>query len=1118
MASTTSSSVNSILPFAALLTWLVGLRETLRHTIPHSFASSYVQHFLAAIWNTISAKFLRRDEVCITSFPLLTLPQDVVLQIMGFLASSDVAARTAGSCEMPIKEKTARLLLHRALLSNVCKAWHAQLQADDASDNSWFRTIFIRPKSVSRSIRQKSSDVSHWESESDDEDDDEDKEEESDRVDICVTWLLIALPSLVYAARQPKEEICDALRIILDRATRRHKQPRIVDPDDDDEAAGDAEEITLHIHKICCFMWSCLTSPSLRRDQRHAVKVVGAWASLLKCKLPAARLATTPMSVCLLTILLHAMQATEDDRRAFYYTPISDEGAAETHDSNLTIWGGNPPTLRKLCTSLLELMAQELGPDAVIERTFPSIECRIIRPMAHGIRGTSVVDIREAALLALGVVATSCGERLASRREVVLGEWIAPFLEDEDEMTRCTAFWTLGRVVEGLFDTGALDEGMRRQVFGQVLDWFDKGLSDGGNKAVMAAANALGESFGALDFPLALQFKDPLLGMALRAIRRTPQLPGPYEVLNKVVEVVGWAMWERSEGESLRLAMDTVVGAWGEVTGDTHGQPERHPMETLMALWREVMSPVGGKEERRITILTAGDREDVMDTAWSASAIKTTMAVNRREAMQTMWEKDHGSIGGKTTTTTTSTTTTTTTTTTSSITITITASKHQAIILEGPWIPHILALTRQALQSNLCLSTPLGTEVVAACLNLFCAFLELTGGDATTLFSVHAPRLVNECLLPLLSQTDTLPSIVAIPLHALLGEAIPLYPSLFTSSLHGWASGLVHTIVNTPLTLSHPRRARYGDSSAPESSFSPFSSSFSSSSSSSSVDLPSTTAGAPHSLNLINNAVYAFGQLALATYTPSYLPLSSSPSSSPLLPHIPSVIKALGRILKMGSMQRKYRGEDEDEGGNEDEDDDPMAILELLSGGRRDEEAYLRVTCACTLGALALHSPALVHEWLLASRERQQARRARRRERGGHRLRRRGQRDEGKEEEEEEDLASRWYGLVVGSPKLLRGNLNRAELWYGVAGLTTVLAFDAEEGELKLLSSSSFKQTSSPTGAGEEEGRDRGVDLLVLVKALVSLEENITETEVPAFSSLPPTLTRDTAQRLRHIL
>jgi len=959
--------------------------------------------------------------------------------------------------------------------------------------------------------------MSYWEveSEDEDEDEDEDEEEESDRGDICVNWLLTALPSLMYAAPQPKEEICDALRIILNRATRGHNQPRIVEPDDEDnEAAGDAESINLHADEICCFMWSCLTSPSLRRDQKHAIKVVGAWASLLKCKLPAARLTITPMSVSLLTVLLHDMQATEDDRKTFYCTPIPyEDGAGETHDPNLIVWGGSPHTLRRLCTSLLELMAQEFGPDVVIKEFYPSIEHMILRPFGYGIRGNSVVDIREAALLALGVVATSCGEGLAQQREAVLSELIAPFMDDQDEMTRCTAYWTLGRVVEGLFESGALDEGVRRHVFGQVLDWFDKGLSDGSNKAVMAAANALGDSFGALDFPLALQFKDPLLGMALRAIRRTPQLLGLYEVLNKMVEVVGWAMWERSEGESLRLTMDTVVEAWGEVAGYTCGQPQRYPMETLMALWREVMSPMGGKEERRITILTAGDMKDVMDTAESATVIKTTMIMDRRAVRQTECEKNHGSMDEQSSSSSSS--------SSSSISITITASRHQAIILEGPWIPLILDLTRQALQSNQGLSTRLGTEVVAACLHLLCAFLELTGNDASTLFSVFTPWLVDECLLPLLSQKDkTLPGIVTIPLHALLGEAVPLYPKLFASSLHGWVSGLVHTIVKTPLSSLHPLRVRYGDKSASEPSSSPFSSSFSSPSSSSSVDRPSMNDGAPHSLSLINNAVYAFGQLALVTHSPSKLP--SSPSSSPLLPYIPSVIKVLGRILKMGPLQRKFRGEDEDGDGNEDEDDDPMAILELLSGGRRDEELYLRVTCACTLGALALHSPALVHEWLLLSRERQHARRVRGRGRGGHRQRHRGQQDEEEEKEEEEgeeDLACRWYGLVVESPKLLRGNLNRVELWYGVAGLTSVLVFDVEEGGLKLLSPSSSIQTFSPTGAGEEEGKERGVGMLVSrVKALVSLEKNITETEFPAVASLPPTLTRDMAQRLCSIL
>ena len=1093
MVSTTTraNASTTTIPFAALFSWLLWLLE----------------HFLAAISSITTAKFWRRKQVYITSFPLLELPQDVVLQVMGFLASSNVAARSTELCETHIKETTKRLLLHRALLSNVCKAWHAQLQAEDASDNSWLRTLFIGPPPARKEVaRRKSSNAfsslssvtSIW-NDSDDESEDGD---EDNQMDICVTWLLTALPSLVHAARRPKEEICDALKIIINGATRRHSLPRI--DDGDDEPEGDSKKVSVDINQICCFMWACLTSPSLRRDGTHAAKVVGVWESLLKSKLPAARSVMSSLSIRLFGFLLQAVQATGEDRKAFYHIPSPTERAAETHDPHLFIWGTNPHTLRKLCAGLLELAAAELGPGIVSEWTLLTIQSRITDTRGE-------VEKREAGLLALGALAASCGEKLAPRRKEVLGKWIAPCLEDWDEMTRCTAFWTLGRVLEGMFDTGALDEGVRRQVFEQVLPWFEMGLSDRSNKVVMAASNALGESFEALDFPLSLQFKAPSLTMTLRAIRRKPRSPGPYAFLNKLVEMVGWAMWERSGGKDLRLVMETVVGAWRGIGGYT----QKYPVETIVALWREVMLTMGGKEGRQVTILTGVPEEGV------GAARTTTTAAGRRVAKRTKRDKKHGSTDGESNSTTSS-TTSSTISSSSSITTTMSVNKHQATLLEGPWIPRILALARQALQSNLCLSTPLRTELVAACLNLICAFLELIGDDAKTLFQVHAPWLVDECLLPLLflSRSVLLPGSVSTPLHALLGEAIALNPSPFTSCMRCWVPGLVRTITDKPLTpWMHLHGGLGGESPASEPLSFP-----SSSPSSSSMELPGWSPGNPHPRNIINNAVYAFGQLALVTYTPPSLPSSSSSSSSPLIPYLPPVIKALGRVLKTKPLPKRQRREEEGENEGEEEDeeeeeDDPMALLELLSGGRRDEEMYLRVTCACTLGALALHSPAMVHEWLLASWERQETRRAQRREGGGGGQRRRRWQDE-EERGEEEDLVSRWCGLLVEGPKVLRGNLNRAELGYGLAGLTMVLAHDIEKGGLALLSlPSSFPSSSSlsPTGAGEgKEGRLGGAGLFVLwTKALAFLEGNIPETDCPAFfPSLSPTLTRDTAQRL----
>jgi hypothetical protein len=1115
MATSTNKRASRTTPVAALFVWLLWLLEGLRRTIPHSFA----QHFLAAIFSTITTKLWRRKRVQITSFPLLDLPQDVVLQVMGFLARSNVATRSTEFCETHLKETTKRLLLHRALLSNVCKAWHAQLQTEDASDDSWVRTLFIRPKPVGKeAARRKGSNASSspssmtsvW-NDSDDDSDDEDAEEESDQMDISVTWLLTALPSLVHAAMRPKDQICDALQIILNRASRRRNLP--AQPDDENEATGDSKEVTAHINQICLFMWDCLTSPSLRRDGAHAAKVVGMWKALMKSKLPAARETMMFTLVRLLAYLLIHLQATEEDRRAFNRPPSSIEWEAETHDPNLHIWGTNPHTPRKLYAGLLELAAEELDPAMVANCTLQTNPSDSDCPTQQ----------REASLLVFGALAISCGELLAGRWEMILGEWIAPCLQDRDEMTRCMAFWTVGRVVEGMFETGALDENVRRQVFKQVLPWFEKGLGDRSSKVVMAASNALGKSFEALDFPLSLQFKGPLLAMVLRAMRRKPRLPGPFAVLNKVVEMVGWALWERSEGKDLQEVMQTVVGAWGASAGDSWGYTQKYPVETIVALWREVVLTVGEKEKRTVRIRTAVVEDGV-------GAVRLTSSKGKRVANRTRPDKKQGGAGEESSNNSSTSTSTSTSTNNGSIssmssimsssssssstttTTTISVNKHQATILESPWIPRILNLTRQALEANLRLSTPLRTELVAACLNLLCTFLELIGDDAKALFQIHAPWLVDECLLPLLllSQTFFRPGCVSTPLHALIGEAISLDPSRFVSCMPDWVPGLVRTITTTQLTpWMHLQSSGMGGESSASDPLPPASSS-SSSSSSCSLDVPGWSPGGPHPRSIINNAVYAFGQLALVTYTPPSLPSSpcsssSSSSSSSLPPYLPPVIQALGRILKMKPLPKSNRGEDEEEDEEEDVDeDDPMAMLELLSGGRRDEEVYLRVTCACTLGAVALHSPALVHEWLLASRERQEARRARRREGGGQGQRRRRQQDE--EEGGEEDLASRWCSLLVEGPEVLRGNLNRAELGYGLAGLTMVLAHDVEEGGLALLSPSSSVPSSSPTGAGD--GGGSGLFTL-WAKALAALE-----IDGPAFSSLPPTLTKETAQRV----
>lgn len=151
-------------------------------------------------------------------------------------------------------------------------------------------------------------------------------------------------------------------------------------------------------------------------------------------------------------------------------------------------------------------------------------------------------------------------------------------------------------------------------------------------------------------------------------------------------------------------------------------------------------------------------------------------------------------------------------------------------------------------------------------------------------------------------------------------------------------------------------------------------------------------------------------------------------------------------------------------------------IVGVACKQRRD--TFLRVSCACTLGALALHAPATVHEWLLASCNQQQARRARRRERGSDGKRRQRQRRRRRDEETNEDLATRWCALlVVEGPKVLRGKRERVELKYGLAGLTMVLEHDVEKRGLALLSFSSFFLYStfgSTTGAGEVEGKRGG--------------------------------------------
>lgn len=171
---------------------------------------------------------------------------------------------------------------------------------------------------------------------------------------------------------------------------------------------------------------------------------------------------------------------------------------------------------------------EELGSDLIIPLCMPTIQAKI--------RAKHFSD-REAGLLALGAMAVSCGGAFALEHLHILS-LVIPHLHDEDEMVRCVAFWSLGRVAEGLLISGDPNLDTSR-LFDDLLPLFEAGMKDAkSTKVQSAAASGLADVIESLPHDDLMDRPSRLFELAIYWLDKTPNLPGPYDIVGTLLEVM----------------------------------------------------------------------------------------------------------------------------------------------------------------------------------------------------------------------------------------------------------------------------------------------------------------------------------------------------------------------------------------------------------------------------------------------------------------------------------------------------------------------------------------------------------------------------------------------------
>lgn len=216
--------------------------------------------------------------------------------------------------------------------------------------------------------------------------------------------------------------------------------------------------------------------------------------------------------------------------------------------------------------------------------------------------GARVWD-REAALLMLGLIAVPSGHQLQPGSGHLLTQLRRLASEDAEPMVRCSAFWALGCVLQGLYihDTSLLPPAVLEEESAVFLHGM---RHDPHHYARSSAANALADLLQSVRPSTVAGLFDTLADECFDCMLACPHLPGPYDVLAELVQ-------HRQPADLVPLVLPKLLSVWRGMERTAISQS--YAAEAVLAV---------------LSCLTAGDLAEEMHVRPLLDLCRETVAAN----------------------------------------------------------------------------------------------------------------------------------------------------------------------------------------------------------------------------------------------------------------------------------------------------------------------------------------------------------------------------------------------------------------------------------------------------------------------------------------------------------